>query len=355
MNWAFVALGICAALLGVERAVRQRGEPVTLTQRCIIISLFAIGVGAVAYGTTGLTAPFDNIGRVIWHCAAAILVGALEILIVTLRSEQVSTRTVRHILARSGTVLALLLIAWPLGTAYEPTIGVDRLSDHTFSTAVTLIVFPAHVIRALTQVVFLSIFRIPRDIMRRPISTIALLLIAVGCTGFIWINAMTALYMNTGRITESGGPLALSPLCLAVSVAGAVMLAVGERLYDEISARYQLRQLTPLWQRMIELSDQDLHLSVQNFPAPSRLQRAYVEIADAICTLRIVVDGPYDPESVTSALRRGDVTEDPTRPTLSRALPPRQTRREDLQLIMVLANTYRRTARERGRLPALRA
>lgn len=133
------------------------------------------------------------------------------------------------------------------------------------------------------------------------------------------------------------------------------MLAVGERLYDEISARYQLRQLTPLWQRMIELSDQDLHLSVQNFPAPSRLQRAYVEIADAICTLRIVVDGPYDPESVSSALRRGDVTEDPTRPTLSRALPPRQTRREDLQLIMVLANTYRRTARERGRLPALRA
>lgn len=355
MNWAFVALGVCSALLGIERSIRQQGESVTLTQRSIIVALFGIGIAAIAYGTTWLTSPYYNIGRVIWHCAAAILVGALEVLIVTLRSAQVSPRTVRLTLVRTGIVVALLLVAWPLGTAREPTIGVDHFSDHGFSTVVTLIVFPAHVIWALAQVVLLSVVRIPRDIRRRPINTIALLLVAVGCSGFLWINAMTALYMNTGRIAESGGPLSLSPLCLAVSVAGAVMLAVGERLYDEISARYQLRQLTPLWQRMIELSDQDLHLSVQSFPAPSRLQRAYVEIADAICTLRILVDGPYDPESVSSALRRGDLTEDPSSPTLSQALPPRQTRREDLQLITVLASAYRRTAKGDRHLPAMQA
>lgn len=70
MNWAFVALGLCAGILGVERSLRLRGEQVTLTQRSIIVSLFTIGFGAVAYGTAHLTEPFYDIGRLAWHCSA---------------------------------------------------------------------------------------------------------------------------------------------------------------------------------------------------------------------------------------------------------------------------------------------
>lgn len=354
MNWAFVALGVCAGILGLERSFRLSGEQVTLTQRSIIVSLFTISFGAIAYGTAHLTQPFYNIGRVAWHCSAVIILGALEVLIATLRTEFVSARVVRRIVARSGGVVALILFAWPLGTANEDVIGVATFSDHDFASMVTLIVFPAYVIWALAQVILLSVYRIPRDIRRRPINTIALFLIAVGCSGFIWTNAASAIYMNTGRASESEGALALSPLSLGICVAGATMLGVGERLYDELTARYQLTRLAPLWQRMIELSDQDIHLPVQNFSAPARLQRAYVEIADAICTLRVVVEGNYAPESIVSALRRGDVTDDSSQPTLSRALPPRRTRREDLQLISILAAAYRRYATKPGLLRTVR-
>lgn len=355
MNWAFVALGVCAGILGLERSSRLRGEQVTLTQRSIIVSLFTIGFGAIAYGTAHLTEPFYNIGRVAWHCSATIILGALEVLIVTLREEFVSSRVVRRIVARSGGVVALVLAAWPLGTANDVAVGVARFSDHDFASVVTLIVFPTYVIWALAQVIRLGVYRIPRDIRRRPINTIALFLIALGCSGFIWTNAASAVYMNTGRASESDGALALSPISLGVCVAGATMLGVGERLYDELAARYQLTRLNPIWQRMIELSDQDFHLSVQNFSAPAQLQRAYVEIADAICTLRVVVDGNYDPESIVLALRRGDITADTSMPTLSRALPSRRTRREDLQLITILADAYRRCAPRTGLLHAVQS
>lgn len=349
---AFAVLGLCAGILGMERSWRLRGEPISLTQRAIIVALFAIGVGALAYGTADRTEHFYNIGRLAWHCSAVVILGALEVLIATLRSEIVSSRATRRIVARSSFVVTLILVAWPLGTAHEASIGVSKFSEHDFASAVTLLVFPAYTIWALCQVIALSIYRFPRDIKRRPINTIALFLIALGCGGFIWTNATSAIYMNTGRASESEGALALSPLSLGICVAGATMLGVGERLYDELMSRYQLTLLGPLWRRMIELSDQDFHLPVQSFSAPARLQRAYVEIADAICTVRVVVDGNYDPDSIVSALRRGDVTTDSSYPTLSRTLPPRRSRREDLQLITVLAATYRRSARATRRLTA---
>jgi hypothetical protein len=71
------------------------------------------------------------------------------------------------------------------------------------------------------------------------------------------------------------------------------------------------------------------------------LQRAYVEISDAICTLRIDAAGSQDLKTVAASLQRGACTEEQSSPTISEALPHRGSRREDLELINALAKEYR--------------
>lgn len=342
MNFAFIALGICASALGVGRLLRLRDDIVTLTQKAILVSLFSIGIGGVAYGTRLLTAPFYDIGNTLWHLAATVLVGALEMVFLTLRVRDVKPPAVHRVVARSTVITSLLLISWPIAQAGGgPAQGVSTPAEHNFPSLVSLLLFPAYVIWGLSQVVILSLYRVPQDIQRRPINTVALALVSAGALGFIAINAATAVYLNTGRIAESGDIIAYSPITLGASVAGACILAMGERVYEGSYARYQVFRLGPLWQRLDELSGREFHLSTQHLSAPARLQRAYVEISDAICTLRVDTGGRYDLDSVAASLRRGDLADDRDSPTLSEALPERRTRREDLEAIHALAKTYR--------------
>lgn len=343
MNWAFIILGICATTLGIGRILRLRDESTTLTQKALIVSLFSIGIGAGAYGTRFVTSPFHDIGNTIWHMAATILIGALETVFLTLRVKEVQPKTVRGIVARSGLMTLLLLISWPIGQAEDGlTRGVDSWREHDFPSLVSLVAFPLYVIWGLSQIVLLSIYRVPHDIRRRPINTLALALVAIGALGFICINVVVAVYLNSGRIADSGAVLAYSPIALGVSVAGAGLLAVGERVYEEFYALYQITQLNPLWQRLEELSHREFHLSTQHLSAPARLQRAYVEVSDAICTLRVDVGESPDVDAAAASLHRGDVTDNERTPTLSRSFPERRTRREDLELIHELARAYRR-------------
>src|SRR5690625_7501667 len=97
MSLALVALGVCATALGVCRLSRLRDDPATLTQKAIIVSLLSTGVGALAYGTRLATAPLYDIGGAIWHMAATVLIGALEITFPTLRVKEVTPATVRRI------------------------------------------------------------------------------------------------------------------------------------------------------------------------------------------------------------------------------------------------------------------
>ncbi|GAA1490934.1 DUF6545 domain-containing protein [Brachybacterium sacelli] len=348
-DWAYIVAALCSTVLGVERQWRLRDETVTLTQRAIVVSLFAVGIGGVAYGTMPFTAHLWNVGSLVWHIAASVLIGALEIIFLTLRSEQVDNVALRRVAIRAGLVSLLLLAAWATTLNDRPEDAIaTQPGQHDFSSVVNLIIFPAHAIWGLAQGVRSSIRRIPKDFNRRPISTFALAMVATGLTGFIAINSILIIQLNLGVTSNKESILAFSPVALGVCVSGAVLLAIGERLHEELSARLQLAQLKPLWSRMIELSPHDVHLPVQHLPTPARLQRAYVEISDAICTLRLDAEDCHDLGSVVSALRRGDVSEDAMAPTLSQALPARSTRREDLELIGALAKAYRQVPRERA-------
>ena len=349
MNWPFVAISVVAAGITAGRLWSQRDKSTTTTHKAILVSLFSIVIGALAYGTRSAFDQFLLVGDVLWHICACTLIGALEIISMMLRDEQVESRKLRSVTIRTSTIIILMIVAWP---AYlenpAATTGVPSMQDHDLASFTYLIAFPVFCIWGLFRIATVGWGRILTDLRRRPINTIAMAVISAGIFGFIWVNVTLMIYQNTGQSAELSNVLKWSPLFLSVSVTGTAVLVFGERVYDEIVAWYELRRLTPLWRRLIELSEQDLHMSVNNLATPVKLQRAYVEISDAICTVRPLVDGPCTVDSTVEALREEAVSDDPQTPTLSQAFPERKTRREDLELISRLASEYRAGAPERA-------
>src|SRR5699024_11394145 len=130
---------------------------------------------------------------------------------------------------------------------------IEHVSYHDATTIVYLVVFPAYVFCGLSLPVFGNIPRIRRVLRRRPINTIALLLVTIGIAGFIIINAIVSVLLNVGRGELKQAVIDMSPAALFICGVGAALLAGGERMYDEITARVELLRVAPLWQRAIEI------------------------------------------------------------------------------------------------------
>src|SRR5690625_1292177 len=343
MRWILFGLGLLFLALGAERVWRLRRQPATVTKSSINAVLFSVGLAGPAYSFVTADSALYPFTQALWHLMVCVLIGALELTFLSLRIQHVPRRAIARIIIQSAAVAALLLATQADALRRNiPSQGIEHVSDHDATTIVYLVVFPAYVIWGLSQPVFGNIPRIRRDLRRRPINTIALLLVTTGIAGFIIINATVSVFLNVGRGELKQAVIDMSPAPLFICGMGAALLAVGERMYDEITARVELLRVAPLWQRAIDLSEHELHLSVSHLSTPARLQRAYVEISDALCTIRLRIEGRPSVDSVVAALQQGSVTDDPSVPTVSQALPERTTRAEDLRLINALAITYRR-------------
>lgn len=348
MYWeSFAVLSVCSFILFCERLWRFRHESSTLTQKTFLVALFSLGVAAVAYGTMPLTAPFYNIGLGTWHALVGVLIGCLEMLVLALRNEQVTRSAVRAVLWRSSLVTIVLAVTYVFGFAgADPLYNLSASGPRNVAVLVHLIVFPTYILWGLIRIIDLCRRRFLRDIRRRPVSAIALFMVAAGCTGFVWVNGVITLSLIFGFEVDLNRMYAPAPIYVGLWVAGCGLLAAGDRVYEELASLYMLTRLKPLWHRVIQLMPEDFHLPTRHLPASARLQRSYVEISDAICILRIDTprqpDASLDLETAAATIHTGEVTTDPAAPTISEALPHRTTRREDLELIHGLAKTYRR-------------
>lgn len=348
MHWEpFLVLSGLSFILGFERLARLRTQQATLTHKTFLVLLFALGVAAAAYGTMPLTAQFHNIGLGVWRTLSAVLIGGLEIIILVLRSPQADPAAVRRVMWRSGTVTTVLLVTYILGFADAPPIrDLSQSAPTNPAVIVHMAAFGAYIMWGLANMILLCVQRVPKEMRRRTIHATALLLVTAGCTGFLWINAVAISSLVLDFNVNVDILYAPAPVFVGMWVAGGVLLAVGERVYEELASRYMLARLKPLWNRTIELMPEASHLHVRRLPAAARLQRAYVEISDAICTLRMAGTEQLDPKMVAVKLHSGEVATEQAAPTLltvSKMLPPRRTRREDLELIHDLARAYRQT------------
>lgn len=345
MHWeAFLVLAVCSFAVAFERMWRFRGDPATLTHKTFLVALFTLGVAAVAYGTMPLTADFYNIGLGTWHTLVGILVGTLEMLALLLRNEKVSPAAVRAIQIRSGLVTIVLFVTYLFGFADAPPLmDLSESAPRNGFLLVHLVVFPAYVVWGLMNIIDLCRRRFFKDLRRRPVSAVAFLMVAAGCAGFVAINILINVAMIFQVEVDLDIVFAPTPIYVALWIFGCGLLAIGDRAYEETVSLFALARLKPLWFRVIEFLPEESHLPVRHLPASARLQRAYVEISDAICTLRVDAGCRVDVDEAAVYLRGGNVTTDPSAPTLSEALPPRKGRKEDIQLVHSLARAYRKS------------
>lgn len=342
-GWLYVGFGVVSLVLAVERLWRFRRQPVTLNHVGFTITLCALSLAAIAYGTMGLTSAYWNVGLGVWHALVAVLIGGVELLMLTLRHESFKPRWVRVIAWRCAIVTCVLVATWLIGFAQAgPIYDLSQSAPRNPATIIHLIVFPAYIVWGLLKIVLLSIERVRVDWGRRSISVVALLMICGGAVGFIWLNVIITIYLFIDRDFSTAELYTGIPVYLTLCLGGAALLAGGERLYDELSARYRLRKLRPLWMEMLDQLPEDLHLEDHRMNSTAQLQRAYVEISDAMCLLRLDTEELLSVSEVARRLRQGDLSEQPEDPTISQALPPRRTRRSDLEMIHRLADAFRR-------------
>ena len=192
MHWEpFLVLSGISFILGFERLFRFRTQQATLTHKTFLVLMFALGVAAAAYGTMPLTAQFHNIGLGTWRTLSAVLIGALEIIILVLRSPQVDPAAVRRVIWRSGIVTTVLLVTYILGFADAPPIrDLSQSAPTNAAVIVHMAAFGAYIMWGLANMILLCVQRVPKEMRRRTIHATALVLVTAGCTGFLWINAV---------------------------------------------------------------------------------------------------------------------------------------------------------------------
>lgn len=349
VNWPFILLALGSIVLVVERTWRLRHEQKNLNQVAMNTALITLAVAATAYGTMYLTQPFYNIGLATWHGLLGPLIGALEVVVLTLRYEQVPRSAVRAALVRSGLVTVVLFVTWPLGFATAGPIGdLAKVSPLNLPVLVHIAVFHLYIIWGLLQLAVLTFSRVRSEFSRRPISALALMLVGLGCAGFIWVNVVLGASVLMGVRQDVEAVRAPTAAFLGLCVGGAALLGFGERLWTAAMARYRLWQLKRLWELAVELSPTEIQRRLQ-LPPTARMQRAYIEISDALSTLRIQTDRELEVDEVAAALIRGETTMDRSAPTVSHALPARKTRLEDLMMIHALADACRRAPKPLAR------
>ncbi|MDP9904747.1 hypothetical protein [Arthrobacter bambusae] len=342
VNWIFLVLAAFSLFLAVERTLRLKEHRATVNHRAMNVALITLGVAASAYGTMMLTAAFYNFGLALWHGLLGILIGALEVIVLTLRFEQIPLRTLRRAQLRSGLVTLVLFSTWPSGFAWAPPISdLTKIDPPNPAVIFHIAVFHLYIIWGLLQLLRVTFSRVPREFGRRPISAIALIMVGLGCIGFIGVNVDLGGSILIGVHQEVAVIRAPTGTFLGLCVGGAGLLGFGERIWTAIIARYRLWQLSRLWEISVKLSTAELRFLMQ-LPATAKMQRAYIEISDALSTLRIDTDRQLTVKEVAALLLRGETTEDRSAPTVSQALPPRTTRLEDLHMIHALARECRR-------------
>jgi hypothetical protein len=326
-NWFLIGLGIAALILTLERFRRLRTRPSTLSDKAILTAMFFLGWLCIGYATGPITRNFYNIGLAVWHSFVPILIGSLEMIVLTLRVEDVPRRAVRRIMLTAGLASAILLGTWLPGFAFVgPVQRLTTIRPWNLALTIHLAVFHGYAIWGCVQFVVLALIRVPRDFKRRPTYATALFLTGIGAAGFAWMNVMIIYHVLTDDSERAiSSVIGLNVIFLGTFVLGCALLAVGERIYDNLTARWRLHGLQQLWERVIELSIYDLRLA-SHLPAPAQVQRAYVEILDALDTLRVDTTAQLTVDQVADILRSGAVTDDELAPTISQVLPRRASR-----------------------------
>lgn len=351
VNYPILALSVCTAVVTTLRITQLPPRRLPIWELNRRVGGFALVAAASLVYSVHLVlndlGPVKNAGTVAFHLLVVGICGSIELILHTLRRQDVDPRTIRRITWRVTLIAATLTIAWLRGFTHEP---VDQLIDLRADPAVRVygLLVHAYLLWVLSRLVITFIRHAHHRLTQRPIKAASYLLVAAGCACFAVVNAVHL----SGWIYSWNVPQAAlsrgAPLYFGLIVAGLILVGIGEPLADELHARRKLHVMTALWRDLRHLSDTEL-TGPRPRSAQVRLQRAYAETADALALLSPT--GPLEPtpEAIAHAIHAGRVQAvTPEHPvSLADTLPPRASRRHDQQVMERIAAIYRHHQRAR--------
>src|SRR5699024_6555319 len=109
MRWILFGLGLLFLALGAERVWRLRRQPATVTKSSINAVLFSVGVARPSYSFVIADCTSFPCAEALWHVIVCDLIGALELMFLSLRIQHVAWRAIARSILQSAAVVALLL------------------------------------------------------------------------------------------------------------------------------------------------------------------------------------------------------------------------------------------------------
>lgn len=347
INYPILAMSLCVAAITVLRFMRLPPGRLFLwefNQRVGGFLLVAITSFVYSFQRPlNSVGPPWSIGTVAFHVLMVLMGGSLEMILHSLRREEVSQRSVRRVTVRAGVIFGVLLMTWVLGFSQHQIENLFSLRDQPF-IRVYGVIFHAYMVWVLVAVVRSFGSRALEARVRRPIKAASYLFVAAGCACFTVINLIHLAAWVLGFVARPEVVSAGSPVYFGLIVVGLILVGVGEPLANEFQALRQLRTILPLWRRLSELSSIGLLPPGRIWSAQVRLQRGWAEIADALASLAPTEQIEPTPGGVALAIHSGKVTPLTAvgaRLSLAETLPVRVSRRDDREVMDEIATEYK--------------
>lgn len=329
-------------------------QPRTIWRTAFSASIAATAVALTLYRFRLPLDELTGVGNLAGLLAHAVfMVGAAFLLIYleALRLPQVPMRRISVHLTTASLAVVVMVASWVIAPIHDQTRDdllplAGHLSVVVYCVTFWLYLGSALLVMAWTCLAQGRTFR--REDLARSIS-----LFSIGISGLLAIPVVALWSVSIILRHQTGSePLRLNalgdtllPWPLLLNATGVLSLLTVPYLSALLTAWWRIRQLGPLWASMINRHPQvHLDLAASGGPlarAQTRVERAIIEIHDALRLARIDLADDHRPEtvlvSVAAALRQSDSGSR----RAADVLPRIDSREADVRQVVALAQAYR--------------
>lgn len=337
-----------AAIYRVVLSVRSE---TTVWRTAFTTCVLAVAIGATSsvYGDQSIDvwSGVWNLSLLLTRLALTGAAVAASIYLVTLRREVVPMSSVRLRLAAGAVLAALQVGAWLAAPVHDREFATtSEVTESSTSGALFAVAFSLAIVLATVEVAHFCFSRAASrvDVTR----TISLLLTGTACVAGAALFALGTISALVHELTGVGtAPMSdvingLLPSVAVILALGTLSLLVAPPLVDLVRSYLRWRAVRPLWVHLVRLQP-EVHLDVAATGGPLvrlhfRLQRAIVEIHDALRNTAVSVPPTADVDDLADALH----TVGGSRMAAEVLAQARTPDADDSQQLLALARSYSR-------------
>lgn len=327
-------------------------QPRMIWRTSVCVSMIATAIAFTLYRARSFLdqlAGAPNLTGLLAHVTFALGVGFLLIYLDALRWPVVSAAKITVYLAVAVAASVIMIVSWIVAPVHDRTVDDLLPMAGNLSVVVYCVAFWSYLVWALSVMAWTCLAR--GRLFRRedPTRFVSLLLIGISAAGAIpvlllWSASILVRYAtgdNASRLNAIGD--AILPWPLLLNAAGVLCLFAVPYLSALVTTWWRGRQLEPLWDAMVTRYPQ-VHLDFQESGGPltrlqTRMERAIIEIHDALRIAKVDAAASGSVESVAAGLRRSADGQRRASDLLERV----DTREADLRQILALARAFRAT------------